>query len=57
MSTYNFWQLSNPPDPAWLDAAFSQLQERITQAQNSQRHISKENPESKYLAMVQIGKS
>ncbi|KAM0519361.1 hypothetical protein ACHAPE_003532 [Trichoderma viride] len=53
VSTYHLWQLSNPPDPALLDAAFSQLQERITRAQDLQRHISKENPGSKYLARVQ----
>lgn len=53
MSTYNLWQLSSPPDPALLDAAFSQLQERITRAQDLQRHISKVDPRSKYLAMAQ----
>lgn len=53
MSTYNLWQLSNPPDPSLLDAAFSQLQERITRAQDLQRQISKEDPGSKYLAMAQ----
>ncbi|KAK1246400.1 hypothetical protein MKX08_000202 [Trichoderma sp. CBMAI-0020] len=53
MSTYNLWQLSNPPDAALLDAAFSQLQERITRAQDLQRHISKVDPRSKYLAMAQ----
>jgi tetratricopeptide (TPR) repeat protein len=52
ISTYNLWQLSNPPDPALLDAAFNQLQERITRAQALQRHISKVDPQSKYLAMA-----
>ncbi|PON27654.1 hypothetical protein TGAM01_v203421 [Trichoderma gamsii] len=53
MTTYNLWQLSDPTDPTLLDAAFSQLQERITRAQDLQRHISKVDPRSKYLAMVQ----
>lgn len=53
MSTYNLWQLANPPDPTLLDAAFCQLQERITRAQDLQQRILNEDPKSKYLAMAQ----
>ncbi|KAH8126941.1 hypothetical protein FP744_10007668 [Trichoderma asperellum] len=53
MSTYNLWQLASPPDPTLLDAAFSQLQERITRAQELQQRILNEDPRSKYLAMAQ----
>ncbi|PTB38611.1 hypothetical protein M441DRAFT_145883 [Trichoderma asperellum CBS 433.97] len=53
MSTYNLWQLASPPDSSLLDAAFSQLQERITRAQDLQRRILNEDPRSKYLAMAQ----
>lgn len=52
MAAYNLWQLTDPKDPALLATAFQQIRERISRAQDLEKRVQIENPDSKYSAMA-----